>query len=108
VHWNFYRSGVEIDLLYVSDCPNRTLARHVVELALGRTGLAANVREREICSCEEAMRLGMRGSPTILIDGHDPFADGADTAALSCRLYRNDAGLSGVPTVSQLIEAFGG
>jgi hypothetical protein len=108
VHWNTYRSGVEIDLLYVSDCPNRTLARHVVDLALARTRLTAIVREREVRSGEEAERLGMRGSPTILIDGKDPFASGADPAALSCRLYRSDAGLSGVPTVSQLIVALGG
>jgi hypothetical protein len=78
---------MEIDVLYVPDCPNRTTARDVVELALTQTQLTAVVREREIRTEEEAGRLGMRGSPTILIDGKDPFADGAGPAAMSCRLY---------------------
>jgi hypothetical protein len=60
------------------------------------------VREHEVHSSEEAEHLGMRGSPTILIDGRDPFAGTAAPAALSCRLYRS--GQSGVPTVSQLVD----
>lgn len=99
---------MEIDLLYVPDCPNRTAARELVEVALARTQLTAAVREREIHSSEEAERVGMRGSPTVLIDGRDPFAGGAGPAAMSCRLYRSDTGFSGVPTVSQLVEALGG
>jgi hypothetical protein len=99
---------MDIDLLYVPDCPHRSLARDHVDLALARTRLHAVVREREIHSSEEADRLGMRGSPTILIDGHDPFADSDEPAGLSCRLYRNEAGAGGAPTVRQLIEALGG
>lgn len=99
---------MDIDLLYVADCPNRTIARARVKIALDRTQLAAVVRERAVHSSEEAARLGMRGSPTILIDGHDPFAGAADPAALSCRLYRGDLGFSGAPTVEQLVEALGG
>jgi hypothetical protein len=99
---------LDIDLLYVADCPNHAIARARVQIALDRTQLAAVVRGREVQSSEEAARLGMRGSPTILVDGHDPFAGGADPAALSCRLYRSDPGFSGAPTVEQLVEAFGG
>ena len=99
---------VDIELLYMADCPNRTIARARVQIALDRTQLAAVVRERQVHSGEEAVRLGMRGSPTILIDGSDPFAGGADPAALSCRLYRGDPGFSGAPTVEQLVEALGG
>lgn len=99
---------MEIDLLYLRGCPNRSLARDHVDLALARTGLAAVVREREVHTSEEATRLGMRGSPTILIDGQDPFADAADPVALSCRLYRSEVGLIGAPTVEQLVEALAG
>jgi hypothetical protein len=99
---------MDIDLLYVADCPNRTIARARVQIALDRTQLAAVVRELEVQSGEEAARLGMRGSPTILIDGNDPFADGADPATLSCRLYRGDPSFGGAPTVEQLVEALGG
>lgn len=104
--WKLYRSAVEIDLLYVQDCPNRSLARSRVEHALAQTGMAARVREREVRTSEEAAQLGMRGSPTILIDGTDPFADTATPATLSCRLYRHDAAVSGAPTVEQLISVF--
>jgi hypothetical protein len=103
VRWKLYRSGVDIDLLYIADCPNRQLARRHLDVALARTELAAVIREREVTSSEEATRLGMRGSPTILINGRDPFADGPGTTALSCRLYRNEARLSGAPTVDEIV-----
>ncbi|MGH8975047.1 MAG: hypothetical protein ACRD0C_17830 [Acidimicrobiia bacterium] len=99
---------MEIDLLYVPDCPHRSVARHHLDLALARTRLSAVVREREIHSGDEAARLGMRGSPTILIDGHDPFADSEEPAGLSCRLYRSETGVNGAPTVRQLADALGG
>ena len=98
---------MDIELLYVPDCPYRSLARDHLDLALSSTRLPAVVREREVRSSEEAAWLGMRGSPTILIDGEDPFAGPPERAGLSCRLYRGEAGLSGAPTVSQLVDALG-
>lgn len=105
MRWNLYRSAVEIDLLYCPNCPNRMLARGRLVAALARTNRVAVIREREVPSGEEAERLGMRGSPTILIQGRDPFADGAAAAGLACRLYRTETGYGGAPTVEQLIEA---
>lgn len=99
---------MDIELLYVADCPNRAIARARVQIALDRAQLAAVVREREVRSGEEAVRLGMRGSPTILIDGNDPFGDGADPAALACRLFGGDPGFGGAPTVEQLVGVLGG
>lgn len=46
----------------------------------------------------------MRGSPTILIDGADPFAVGAAEPSLSCRLYETASGLDGSPSVAQMRE----
>ena len=37
----------------------------------------------------EAARLGMTGSPTILLDGADPFAAAGAVPGLSCRIHRN-------------------
>jgi hypothetical protein len=99
---------MEIDLLYVPDCPHRDVARDLVNSALAQTGHKVVVRERAVHSLAEAERLGMRGSPTILIDGEDPFAAGGGPVAMACRLYRSAEGLSSFPTVSQLVEAFGG
>ena len=98
---------MEIDLLYVADCPNHAIAGARVKVALDRAQLTAVVHEREVQSSEEAKRLGMRGSPAILIDGRDPFARADDPATLSCRLYPGDGGFSGAPTVEQLVEALG-
>jgi hypothetical protein len=98
---------MEIDLFYCPDCPNRRLARRHLDVALARARRAAIVRELEVRSCEEAQVLGMRGSPTILVDGRDPFGGAAGPAALACRLYQTESGLRGVPTVSQLVEALG-
>ena len=86
--------------------PRRSLERLLG--ALARTGLAALVREQELRTSDEAGRLGMRGSPTILINGRDPFVAAAGAAGLSCRLYHSEAGFTGAPTVEQLIEALAG
>ncbi len=94
---------MDIDLLYIADCPNRRLARRHLDIALARTEIAAAIREYEVTSSEEATRLGMRGSPTILIDGRDPFTHGAAATAVSCRLYRTKAGLSGAPAVDEIV-----
>lgn len=105
VHWKAYRTAVRIELLYVPDCPNRSLAREHIERALSATRLGAVVREHEVRTSEEAARLGMHGSPTILIDGRDPFGAAPNLAGLSCRLYMGPAGVRGAPTVEQLVRA---
>ena len=46
---------------------------------------------------------GFHGSPTILIDGTDPFPV-ADGTTVASRLYFTDAGLEGAPSVRQLEE----
>jgi hypothetical protein len=102
VHWKAYANGMEIELLYVPDCPNRETARRHLDAALAQQGLAAEVREREVASPEEAEHFGMHGSPTIRIDGRDPFADPDARPSLSCRLYHGEHGASGAPTVAQL------
>lgn len=48
------------------------------------------------------MRLGFSGSPTILVDGQDPFADQDAPIGLACRLYATEEGLQGAPTIAQL------
>ena len=102
MHWKAYRTGMNIELLYVPDCPNRHTARRHLDAALAQRGLTAAVREREIASPEEAERFRMHGSPTIRIDGQDPFAGLDARPSLACRLYHGPYGPSGAPTVEQL------
>jgi uncharacterized Zn-binding protein involved in type VI secretion len=96
---------MDIELLYVPDCPNRQTARRHLDAALAQTGTAAVVRERAVASPEDAARLSMHGSPTVRIDGRDPFASEGDRPSLSCRLYRSERGVVGSPTVAQLVAA---
>lgn len=51
-----------------------------------------------------AAQFGMAGSPTLLVDGVDPFPAGE--CGLSCRLYRNESGAPvAVPSLGQLRAA---
>ncbi len=97
---------MDLELLYVADCPNVDLARRRIVAATERTGLAVEVREREVTDESEAVELGMRGSPTILVLGVDvsPPA-GIASGSLSCRLAGGAAGMSGIPTVDDLVGA---
>jgi hypothetical protein len=61
------------------------------------------VRRREIADDQEAAKAGMHGSPTLLIDGVDPFAGPDEAPSLSCRLYRDAAGrISRAPSAETL------
>ena len=95
---------MDIEVLYIADCPNVETARAHVAEAIARAGVAdAAVRERVVTSPEEASRHGMSGSPTILIDGRDPFASSSVVPSLACRLYRAGAATAGSPSVEQLL-----
>ncbi|GAA3803470.1 organomercurial lyase [Streptomyces chiangmaiensis] len=60
----------------------------------------------KVADQEQAARLGMTGSPTVLINGVDPFAVPGTPPSLSCRLYReSDGRVDGAPSVSDLREA---
>jgi len=96
---------MELTLLTVPDCPNA--AGFEARLALALAGLPdAVVRRREVASEREAAEAGMRGSPTLLINGVDPFAVPGQALGLACRLYRDAAGrAAGAPTVEALRRA---
>jgi hypothetical protein len=96
---------VRIDLLHVPECPNVGVARERLRVALAQVGVAASVQEVEIDSVDAAVTAGLRGSPTFLIDGTDPFAGTGSEVSLSCRLFRTGDGVEGAPSVAQLVEA---
>ena len=96
---------MRIDILYVPDCAHLERARAHVREALDAAGVEATVRGIEVATAEAAATAGMRGSPTVLIDGHDPFAVPSVPTSLSCRLYPEDGRTDGAPSVAQLIEA---
>lgn len=56
---------------------------------------------------EAAVARGFRGSPTVLIDGVDAFADMDAPFGLTCRVYRTEDGYAGSPSMPQLRQAIG-
>lgn len=96
---------MDIDILYVPDCPNVERARERLREALDAAGLVAEVREREVLTPEAAAQVGMSGSPTILINGHDPFGPQGNATSVSCRLYAVDGAVEGSPSVGQILAA---
>jgi len=54
---------------------------------------------------QDAERLRFLSSPTILIEGRDPFGDADEGSGLLCRVYMTPDGLAGSPTLDQLRTA---
>lgn len=99
---------MRIDILFLPGCPNVHRAHDRLRQALRATAVVASVRQIEVATREAAERCGMSGSPTLLLDGRDPFVEDRASGSLSCRLYRTGAHFEGAPSVAQLIEALGG
>lgn len=95
---------MRITVLAVPGCPNAPVMRERIAVALG--GRAVQVDMVEVSEDGEAARLGMTGSPTVLVDGLDPFAVTGAVPGVSCRLYRDEDGrAAGVPGVASLRRA---
>ncbi|KRE95050.1 alkylmercury lyase [Nocardioides sp. Soil774] len=96
---------MKVELLYFDGCPNWTVADERLARALvviGRDDLT--VHRRRVETVEEASAVSFTGSPTVLIDGRDPFATGDEQVGLACRVYSTPQGLGGSPTVEQFVE----
>lgn len=95
-----------VTFLAIDGCPNADLARRRLVEALETLDLdTAIVTFTTVRTTAEAERLRFRGSPSILIDGIDPFAEGAAPVGLSCRMYRTELGIEGAPSVAALADA---
>lgn len=96
------RTPHRLELLYFPGCPHWHLAEQRLSEVAARFGL--QIEHQLVTTEEEAERVSFRGSPTILIDGVDPFAEGDDPIGLSCRIYRTPDGHAGSPTSEQIAE----
>ena len=92
---------MKIMLQYFDGCPNwTTLAVRIIEVVDGREDVT--ITHQAVETAEDAARLGFHGSPTLLIDGVDPFVAESEPIGLACRVFQTPEGLAGSPTVEQL------
>lgn len=96
---------MELTVLAVPGCPNApVLEQRLAEVTAGMPGVT--IRRVEVADIAGAAEQGMNGSPTLLVDGTDPFAQPGTGPALACRLYRDDDGRpSGAPSIAALRRA---
>lgn len=98
---------MNVTLLYFDDCPNwleadghlRTLASEYPEMIIER---------RLVETVEDAETTRFHGSPSIIVNGVDPFAEEDAPVGLSCRMYQTSNGPAGSPTLDQLRDAIFG
>ena len=94
---------MEITIQYFEGCPHWKLADERVQTVLRSLARKDVLVEHQLIDSPEiADRVGFHGSPTILIDGRDPFGTGAEPVGMTCRVYRTDEGPQGAPTVAEL------
>lgn len=96
---------MDLTVLATPDCPNApVLEQRLAEVLADRPDLT--VRRLDVTDLAAAAQQGMHGSPTLLVDGTDPFAQPGTEPALACRLYRDEDGhLARAPSVTALRQA---
>lgn len=72
-------------------------ARRALQFELG-----FDLTHQLVATPQEAERLGFRGSPTIEVDGVDPFIPDGVPIGFACRVYQTPEGPAGCPSVEQL------
>lgn len=72
--------------------------------ALGLIDDSTPIESLQVESQEEDERLRFAGSPSILVDGTDPFGSLAPSFGLTCRVYSTPDGPAGSPKVVQLAD----
>jgi hypothetical protein len=99
-------ASMDVEVLVVADCPNEGSAVTLVRRALDDVGLKrVPIRTRVVSSEQDAEELKFVGSPTIRIDGTDPFESRGMATGLACRVYVEKGVRSGLPDLSKLRQA---
>lgn len=88
---------MNISLLYFDGCPNHHATLALLEALLDESSWDGIIQLINVDSPERAEELNFRGSPTVWIDGVDPFLDTDAPVSLSCRIYPTEEGYRGTP-----------
>ncbi len=93
---------MDITIRYFDGCPNWQTAEERLRLVLSERDLDVRLSRELVQTPEQAEELRFAGSPTILLDGVDPFPVEGGSFGLSCRIYETEYGKDGSPSVRQL------
>ncbi len=97
---------MNIELLYVANCPNHVVALERLLATLSAENLHAPVNEVLVSDAAMAQSLKFPGSPTIRINGHDvePHSGQTTSYGLMCRLYSDGSGVPSQQSLRAAIE----
>ena len=98
---------MNITLQYFDSCPNWRIADERVRRVIADHDLDADLEYQLVESPDEAEKYRFHGSPTLLIDGVDPFATEDTKVGFVCRVYLTEAGVAEAPSVEQIAQALG-
>jgi hypothetical protein len=91
---------VRVEVLYFEGCPHwQTTADRLTAL---QAEMGFELRRQPVATLVEAELRGFRGSPTIRVNGVDPFGPDDAPIGFACRIYETPEGRAGSPTIEQL------
>jgi hypothetical protein len=93
---------IDIELRYFDSCPNWKIADERLREAMKAEGVGNSITYTKVETFEDAERLQFIGSPSILINGVDPFKPEGAEPGLACRVFATEDGPQGSPTVNEL------
>jgi hypothetical protein len=97
---------MKVEVLYFDGCPAWQFTWDRLDEALRLAGMPdARLSPVRLASDAEAAALGFTGSPTIRVDGEDLFPGAPALGVLARRFYATPDGVSGTPTVGQMVTA---
>ena len=94
---------MRVELVHLDDCPLWRGAAERLREAMRSAGLdPTSLRLHSVPT--ETAPADFPGSPTILVEGRDPFSN-AMPAGPTCRRYQTERGLDLGPSMEQLVDA---
>lgn len=104
--YRVYVRNMDITLQYFDGCPHWKIAdERLAVLATERPDL--RITHQQVETVEDAESVAFHGSPTVLVDGIDPFEHSEGSVGLACRIYQTPEGSAGFPSLEQLRQAVG-
>jgi hypothetical protein len=98
---------LNVVLQYFDSCPNWQVADRRLKQVANDNNLDIELAYQLVESPEDAEKYGFHGSPSILIDGVDPFATEDTPVGYACRIYMTETGAAEAPSVEQIAQVLG-